>query len=144
MKNIIMLLSLLSSMLFSSNELKWVDEQIDAIKPSRDGISSSSINALDNPFIFLKKEVKDNGKLTKKSTSSINTNILKVTKKRLVLSAIMNNTALINGKWYKALDKVDKYTIVSIQNMDVILKYKDKELLLTTRVKKQALKFKNN
>ena len=38
-----------------ANELSWVDDQVEAIKPPRSGASSQLLRAAENPFIFLKK-----------------------------------------------------------------------------------------
>ena len=152
MKNLLtVLIFLFSSIVLIANELKWVDEQIEAIKPPRDGISSSKINMVGDPFVFLKKN-KDKtkkSKLASKSKRSLNkssSNSNKVAKKSrvLVLDAIINNSALINGKWYNLKDRVGKYTLSSVDRTDIILSYKKKKLLLTTNSKNKNLKFKNN
>ena len=41
--------------LLCANELSWVDEQVEAIKPARPGIDNSIISAIEDPFIFLEK-----------------------------------------------------------------------------------------
>ena len=46
-----LLLSILSSAVAS--QLEWVDEQIEAIKPSRNGIE---ILKIEDPFLFLQKK----------------------------------------------------------------------------------------
>ena len=48
----ILLLLVLSTTLFS-DELSWVDEQVEAIKPPRHGILRRDISKLRDPFIFL-------------------------------------------------------------------------------------------
>ncbi len=152
MKNLLTALILVfSSITLIANELEWVDEQIEAIKPPRSGISSSKINTVGDPFIFLKQK-KDKIKKSKIASKSKYTlkkpspNSNKVTKKStvLVLDAIINKSALINGKWYKLKDKVGKYTLSSVDRTDIILSYKKKRLFLTTNSKNKNLKFKNN
>ncbi|MCD4667233.1 MAG: hypothetical protein K8R44_01335 [Sulfurimonas sp.] len=151
MKNLLTVLILLLSSITLADELKWVDEQIEAIKPPRDGISSSKINAARDPFIFLKKNKDESkkGKRVSKPRSSLKklpSNANKVAKKAkvLVLDAIINNSALINGKWYKLKDRVGKYTLSNVDRTNIILSYKKKKLLLTTDSKNKNLKFKNN
>lgn len=39
-----------------NNELAWVDEQVNAIKPSRDGLKDSTVGHIKNPFIHLAKK----------------------------------------------------------------------------------------
>ena len=148
MKTLLLIFILLSSNLLS-DELKWVDEQIQAIKPPREGVSSSKINSIKNPFIFLQKNKEKPKKKVLTSTNKVNStkvqNITRIEQKNisLHLSAIINNSAYINGKWYKIQEKVGKYTISRITRTDVILTYKQKRLLLSTRTKSKTLKFKN-
>ncbi len=151
MKNLLMIIPLFISLnLFAENELKWVDEQIQAIKPPRSGISKSSVNATENPFIFLNR-IKSKEKRKTTYTRKVNkaqkkSNSAQVYKKNITLrlSAIMNNSALINGRWYKIKDKVGQYTLMEITRKNVLLTYKTKKLLLSTNSKNRSLKFKNN
>ena len=131
-----------------ATELSWVDEQIAAIKPAR---KSSPIRNIKSPFIFLEKNgyVKKEPVLEEKTVSTTNakgetiTKVVKAKPKPLVLSAILNNTALINGTWYKKNDKIRSYTIASINKSTVTLKSADRRITLTTNVKNRTLKFKN-
>ena len=153
MKNLLIILSLLLSVNLFADELKWVDEQIQAIKPPRSGISKSKINAVKDPFIFLKKNKDKSGKSTvaakstntlKKRSTLTNTNKVSKKSKSLSLDAIINKSALINGKWYKLGEMVGKYTLSSIERTTVILKYKSKDLFLSTNSPNKNLKFKYN
>ena len=61
MKNyLILIFTLFAVVSLSSNELSWVDTQVEAIKPPRKGMSDSNIANIRSPFIFL------NGKSKKK------------------------------------------------------------------------------
>jgi hypothetical protein len=154
MKTTLMLLVaiFLSNSLYA-DELEWVDEQIQAIKPPRKGVNISIVG---DPFIFLEKnkpEVKD----TKKSTKSVDTSAKKTAssaeagekvvetskKSGFILSTIINSSAMIDGNWYKVSDKISSYTITDITKTSVTLKSTDKELILSTAIKNQNLKFKN-
>ncbi|MBL4730733.1 MAG: hypothetical protein JKY28_05145 [Sulfurimonas sp.] len=132
-----------------ANELQWVDEQIQAIKPSRNGISTAKINAIKSPFIFLNKTSEKSDKAVKKEKTTLKasakpTNVVKKQSKSLVLDAIINKSALINGKWYKLNEKIGKYTLSLVNTKEVILSYKKKKLLLSTAKKNKSLKFKSN
>jgi len=151
MKTLLTLTLLVLSINLVANELKWVDNQIQAIKPPRSGISKVKINTVKSPFIFLNKK-EDKSKATSnskkrvdKATSSSKTRKKKTYKrsKRLVVTAIINKSALINKKWYKLNDKVGKYTLTSISRTEVILSYKKRRLLLSTNTLNPNLKFKN-
>ena len=147
MKNLFILISILLALNSFANELQWVDEQVQAIKPPRSGVKTSTINSVSNPFLFVKEKSGKNAKSSKAKTAlnktSSNKNQVSKKSKALVLNAIINKSALINGKWYKIKDKVGKYTLSSIERNTVILKYKTKELFLSTNTQTKNLKFKN-
>lgn len=153
MKKIILFTSLFLSINLFSNELQWVDEQIKAIKPPRIGITHNKINATKSPFIFLTNKKKDEV-IQKTLTSSVKTTRIttnttrKVVQKRspkgFRLDAIINHSALINGKWYKRNAKVGKYRLSLVNISNVVLTYKNKEVLLSMLTKNKKLKFKRN
>ncbi len=123
-------------------DLSWVDKEIEAIKPPRKGISDKIISRLKDPFIFLKTKEDEKNKAGQKNVSAANLSSSGATPKASVhqrplkLMAILNDTALINGKWYKLGDKVRNYKIVKITMTEVILKSPVKKLVLTTNSKK--------
>ena len=152
MKTLFIVTFLLLTVNLSSSELDWVDEQVNAIKPPRTGVKSSTIARLKNPFIFLKKKAasKSSGKrraiIPNGAIASSSNAVAKKSIKRkrgLSLDAIMNHSALINGRWYKINDKVGAYTLSSITGTSVTLTNKSKSLLLSTNSKNLNLKFKN-
>jgi len=149
MKKLTLSLVLLVS-LSSANDLAWVNEQIDAIKPPRDGERNSNINKINSPFIFLEKngyivkiddssEVSDTNSSAKSNDSSIKPVFSDLSFR---LSMIMNNSALINGKWYKVDDLVNKYKITKISKSAVTLKQNAITKVISTATKNDSLKFK--
>jgi hypothetical protein len=140
MKNLLLAIALLLVVNSYANELNWVDEQVEAIKPSRTGMKKSSLNSIRDPFIFIKKSKK--GKAT---TSNNKTPLKQVVKKKITLklTMVMNKSAQISGKWYRLGESVNGYKIEEITPKAVLLKKKNKELLLTTNSKSKNLKFKN-
>jgi hypothetical protein len=150
MKTLILILIFLSSLLLAT-ELEWVDEQIEAIKPSRKGIEISNIM---DPFIFLEKnrpEVKKDTAaastlkpLVKSSSDKIKTDDNGTKKIDFNLTAIINTSAMIDGHWRRINDKLDgNYTVVEISKNTVTLKKGDKERILSTYSKTPTIKFKN-
>ena len=149
MKKLTLPLLLLVS-LSSANDLAWVNEQIDAIKPPRNGEHNSNINKIISPFIFLEK----NGYVIKidDSTESIDTNSSAKPNESSIkpvfsdlsfrLSMIMNDSALINGKWYKVNDLVNNYKITKISKSSVTLKQNTITKVISTATKNNSLKFK--
>ncbi len=147
MKKITLSLVLLTSLL-SSNDLAWVDEQIDAIKPSRSAEHNSKINMISDPFIFLEKNgykpvivisKKNDLKKIDSNNSSIKSDF---SNSLLRLSMIMNDSALINNKWYKVDDWVKKHKIIKISNSSVTLRHNSKTKVISTASKNDNLKFK--
>ena len=143
MKKLTLILLLLVSSHLLANELSWVDEQIEAIKPPRKGVSNSAISKLKDPFIFLhakkgKKRVRSYRKYSKTTSKKVRTHSSKIS-----LEAILNKTALINGKWYKEGEKVYGYKLEKVKLKSILLTRGKKQLLLSTMSKSNNLKFNN-
>lgn len=146
MKKLLLTSTLLVATTLFSNELAWVDEQIEAIKPPRSGMSTKALSNLKNPFIYLKKEedkkIKSSYSTTKVNAKSTLGKNEKVKKKSvLTLSLIMNNSAMLNDLWYKKGDKINGYTITEITHKSVLLVKNKKKLLLSTKSSSKNLKF---
>ena len=151
MKNLFKITLFLLSLNLVANELEWVDQQINAIKPPRAGISQSKINLSENPFIFLDKKGKKSLKkrsVSKRKYVKKNKYVTSAASEEkapsLSLDAIINKSALIDGKWYKVNTKVGKYLITNINKANVTLSYKQRNYSLSTRSKNRKLKFRNN
>ena len=139
----------------SSNELSWVDTQVEAVKPPRKGMSNAKLAHIKSPFIFLNGKSKKRYKKYKRktsylkssnkvaTTSSNSSNTIKQSSSgKFVLSAVINNSALINGEWYKLNDTVSNYKISSVNRTSVVLTRGDRKLVLSTSETKRTLKFK--
>jgi hypothetical protein len=144
MKKILIISFIVSAITLSSNELAWVDKQIDSIKPPRVGVSSSVISSLSDPFIFLKKQATaDNKSIAGPTNSYVLKSDVKAASPSLRLTAVMNDSALINGKWYKVGDTVHGYKLLAINMRSAKLASKKTKLTLTTQSDSKNLKFKN-
>jgi hypothetical protein len=130
----------------SPSELSWVDEQVKAIKPARSGAKDWYLGSIHNPFVFLKK-------VEKKSTKTKTATSTKVTSKKttaptktkkLALEAIINKSALIDGKWYQEGETIYGYKLEKVSGRNVLLKKSQKSVLLTTKSELRSLKFNNN
>jgi len=133
-----------------ANELSWVDEQVEAIKPPRSGMRHSTISTLKNPFVFLEKNRTESVVAASKTkpTNTPATSIQKLAtqktatvKKVLTLNAVMNNSVMINGVWYKTGDSINSYTIKEITRSSALLVKNKKKLLLSTHSSSTKLKF---
>jgi len=128
----------------NANELAWVNEQVEAIKPPRVGISNKEISKVKDPFIFLvKKEESVDGKKVPKKKTYHTRYVKKNHSKRLFLNAILNKSAMINSRWYKEGDKVYSYKLAKVNQTSVVLKKNNKKIFLTTTSKNKNLKFNN-
>ena len=155
MKTFYIAIALLLTVNLSSNELAWVDEQVEAIKPPRDGMKNRELSILKDPFIFLRKNRA--GESTKSSNTkkarpsavpkkmATTTDTKKVVKKKnlFTLTMLMNSSAMINGKWYKTGDIVSGYKVSKIDSTSVLLTKNKKKLLLSTNSKNLNLNFNN-
>jgi hypothetical protein len=145
MKVLYIILIFLPLTTLSANDLTWVDQQIEAIKPSREGISNMEISKIKDPFIFLVKDDEDvKGKKSAKKTTSQHRYIKTRHNRKLYLKAILNKSALINGRWYKEGSSVYGYKLTIINLNTVILKRKNKKILLSTKSKSKNVNITNN
>lgn len=144
-KKFILLYLLLLALNLSSDELKWIDQQIEAIKPPREGISDSQISLLVDPFIFLKDIKIDVDTVLNPAAEEIYQSMEIAPKevKTYVLDAIINKSALIDGKWYNIGDEIDEYRVFKITLTSVTLHKKGEDIVISTNNKNQNLKFKN-
>ena len=138
MKTLLLTLIFVTGSLFADTNTEWVDKQIAAIKPPRSGVNHTSINRIKNPFVFVYKESGKTGTATKKAAKKPGTATTEQVAKTapLKLLAVMNNSALINGTWYQANDKVQGYTLAKIEE--------DSVLLTTSRTKKMLFITEDN
>jgi hypothetical protein len=147
MKTLLMPIVLLLSFAVYANELSWVNEQVEAIKPSRLGMSSNSLATIEDPFIFLKKNTSEDKKSSTSKTVVSNSTIKTVQQHRqkqvLTLGLILNSSAMINQKWYQKGDKISGYKIEEIHPGSVLLSKNKKHLLLSTKSVSTNIKFKN-
>lgn len=156
MKNYALYLLIFALNTLNAEDLSWVDKQVDAIKPTRLGVSDKSIMQLKDPFVFLEKNMTpkdplDTPQLSVVPNNSTDTNASSGTSSHIMqkaingfrLSAIINNAVLINETWYKLNDTINGYRITSIGKSDVVLKNDTDMLVLTTKSKIKTLKLKN-
>lgn len=118
MKTILLTVICLTGILMADANTEWVDAQIEAIKPPRQGVSHSAVDQISNPFLYLYEPKK---KVVKSVHKTIRPKTKKTAEARLQLHAVMNNSALINGQWYKLNEKVAGYTLAGIDADSVLL-----------------------
>jgi len=95
-----------------------IDDIVNKIKKDRvSNINKKELLSVKSPLVKLVKIDKNSTKDSNKTESTI---ILR--KESFNLDAIMNNSALINGKWYKKGEKIYSYVIEDIMDDSVYLK----------------------
>ena len=144
MKKIILVLILFLTTHLVSDELAWVNEQVEAIKPPRTGMNKHTLSGMKDPFIFLVKKTASNSntKISSTKISSTNKKVKKVSKV-LSLNLVMNKKAMISGKWYRYGDLINGYRVKTITTNSVLLVKNKKKLLLSVKTNSKKLNFKN-
>ncbi len=108
-------IALVSSLFVNADD---IDDIVNKIKQDRvSNISKKELLSVKSPLVKLIK-IKENKSKDDNST----TNNIIVKKESFDLEAIMNSSALINGKWYKRGDKIYSYKIEDIMDDSVYLK----------------------
>ncbi len=127
----------------NDKQVLWVDEQIDAIIPPRSGVPEGFVNALSDPVKYKvpPKPVKSVLDVvlpkikTSKETNATLPALPKIIEEPLRLQALMNTSALINGKWYRINDTVRTYTLAEVRQNSVLLTSKKGQPLILFFVK---------
>lgn len=143
MKTLLLIPVFLIGTLFGNANTDWVDKQVQAIKPPRKGVSHTAINRIKNPFIIVYKKT-ESDQASKTKEQSTQTSKKSSTTGPLKLSAVMNNSALINGTWYQVNDKVRGYKLAKIETDTVLLQAgrTKKMLFITTQNPKIKIQIK--
>lgn len=114
----------------SDKELAWVDEQIQAILPSRIGVADGFVNSLNDPMKYLSQVPEAGGssikllappKLGGMPMLPSMPIVPKIVEEPLRLQGLMNKSALINGKWYRINEAVRSYTLAEIKPNSILL-----------------------
>lgn len=110
----------------NDKELMWVDEQIKAILPARIGVNNGYINSLIDPIKYIGSTVPVSSGLKLLAPPVLGglPILPKIIEEPLRLQALMNKTALINGKWYSLNASIRKYTLSEIKSSSVLLSAK--------------------
>ena len=136
MKSIIFILIIFISL--NANNLEWVNKQIKAIKPLRNGVNEKDVNLLSDTFIYFGSNATHTTVVSKKKRK-----YTKVSKKyKFNLQAIMNSSVLINSKWYKNGSSIYGYKIKIVNRTEVVLSKKSRKIVLSTKMKNKKLKLK--
>ncbi len=111
MKRIAILSFLLMISLNAEFSMEQIANMVEKIQQKRVSKMNIDYRSVPSPFIIIKKDEESNKTVAMSPISEISFN----------LSAIINDSAFINGKWYKVGDSVNDYNITEISNTEVKL-----------------------
>jgi len=133
MKNLWIGVFLLCVPLFAELSVKKIDNMVEQIQGKRKSKVKVEFDKVSSPFatVVHKKDVKASP-------------VIKVVEQRVAFNvgAIINGKAMINGQWVKAGDKIEGYTVESVEENRVVLKKTNRtvELFLPNPKKNNLLK----
>lgn len=144
LKTKLLALTLFSVLLQADTNMDWVDQKIDEIKPQRKGLPGSVLARLQSPFIYVKDETqKGTASAASKATSSGAKSKYPAKKNMsgapLTLQVLLNNSAMINNKWYKESALIRGYKLTQIKSEFVVLERKNKTIKLFIAQKNKKL-----
>jgi hypothetical protein len=119
-----------------NEELSWVDQQVEAILPDREGVQESAINTIKRTFIFQEIKKDKDGKIIAKK-------VLRSQKRHYVslrLKLIINSRALIGTRWYRLNDKIAGYRVAAIDKESVKLVKNGRVKILSIKTNKHRIK----
>jgi len=131
----ITIISLAAAMLLAS-EVDEIDKIVQKINSKREGtLPKKELKSVVSPMV---KIVVENNETIKDSNGTI----IKAKAKddNFVLAAILNNSAFINGNWYKVGDMVGKYKLIEIMDDSVLLKNGNKTKLILFKENNNKIK----
>ena len=125
MKNIILAITIMTSIIYADLSMDQIRNMVQNIHDKREGISLEKLKGTQDPFVRLQEE------------NNVTTFVIPVEKEdsKLVLNAILNKTAFINGKWRGIDDNISGYTLKYIGKKGVVLRNDNqiKKLFLHTK-----------
>ena len=126
----------LAAVILLASEVDEIDKIVQKINSKRVGtLPKKELSSVISPMIKIVVEknetVKDNNKSVIKT---------KVKDDNFVLAAILNNSAFINGNWYKVGDMVGKYKLIEVMDDSVLLKNGKKTKLILFKENNNKIK----
>ncbi len=114
MKNIIILVCVLTMFSYADLSVKQIQEMVNKIHEKREGVKLETLDNTKEPFVRLEEN---------NSTSTFVIPTKKtVEEAKLILHAIVNSKAFINDSWISAGDKILGYELKYIGKRGVVLR----------------------
>ncbi len=134
MKILFFILFTLSSLTANPIMIDNISQTLDKIAYEASQKNQENLTIHYDPFYHDKKKTD----LSKKIKSRLK-ETKQVDKKPLQLSMILNKKAFINGQWYKEKEKVARYLLEKVNQDSVILKKKNKIIILKLKMPNHLL-----
>lgn len=113
--------------------IEKINHTLEQIRYESNQKPKTNLNIKYDPFYHDKKTI------TTKTKKSITSKPVKIEKKSLVLSMILNKKAFINGVWYGENQKVAQYMLYKVNQDSVVLKRKNKIIVLKLKTNTNLL-----
>jgi len=112
MKNIVLMVTVMVSTIYADLSMDQIRQMVQKIHDPREGISLETLKETQEPFVRLQEE------------NNVTTFVIPIDKKvtKIILNAILNKTAFINGKWRGIDDNISGYTLKYIGKKGVVLR----------------------
>lgn len=112
MKNIVLMVTVMVSTIYADLSMDQIRQMVQKIHDPREGISLETLKETQEPFVRLQEE------------NNVTTFVIPIDKKvtKIILNAILNKTAFINGKWRSIDDNISGYTLKYIGKKGVVLR----------------------
>ena len=100
------------STIYADLSMDQIRDMVQKIHDPREGISLETLKETQEPFVRLQEE------------NNVTTFVIPIDKKvtKIILNAILNKTAFINGKWRGIDDNISGYTLKYIGKKGVLLR----------------------
>lgn len=137
MKKILLTNLVLSVTLFASGfSMGDINDMVTKIKKEREGISLSTLEFTENPFLIYKPKEKPDEQAVELGDLILPDEI------SYSLKAVFNRKAFIDDKWYKRGETIGGYTIGHISSKSVVLESPSGNRVLNLETKKKLIKLK--
>ncbi len=133
MRTLLLLLFTIMIAHAETSMIEKINKTLDQIRYEASQKTTVNLNIKYDPFYHDKKKV------TKKQHSTPTPKVIKIGKKSLILSMILNKKAFINGVWYRANQKVARYVLSKVNQDSVVLRRKNKTIILKLKTAKNLL-----
>ncbi len=133
MRTLLLLLFTIMIAHADTSMIEKINHTLDQIRLQESQKTTINLDIKYDPFYHDKKI------MTKKQHKQLAEKVTKKRKKSLILSMILNKKAFINGVWYRENQKVARYVLSKVNQDSVVLKRKNKTIVLKLKTAENLL-----